>query len=126
MKLLTIVAPCIYLPMIYAMVAEDTTEISQRNETFDLERREGSHPSRERVCSGSSDGYYVPWEQTSDAIIKWCRAHAGQSVDKGKAIDDGPIKDGPKDGKYFSGSWHVEFYGMFDLSGLKDPTGTID
>lgn len=96
MKFLFLYAPLLYLPALYAM-PDDISPASP------IEARKGENTGR--LCD-FSDGYYVPWTSCSDAIVKWCRNHAGQSVPKGAWISDGPINGG-----YKSGKWNVELFG---------------
>ena len=53
-----------------------------------------------------SDGYYVSWDDTRDAIQKWCASHNDQTIEQGKSLDDGEVKG------YKSGIWKVKLYGM--------------
>ena len=61
-----------------------------------------------RVCD-FSQGYYVSWSDTSEAIKAWCSSHAGQTLGKGTSKSDTVQKTG---GTYMAGKQRVKLYGM--------------
>ncbi|KAI4184901.1 MAG: hypothetical protein LQ346_006023 [Caloplaca aetnensis] len=56
-----------------------------------------------RACD-FSDGYYVSWADTSNAIRYWCSVHSDVIVLNGKSVDDLTVTG------YKSGKWKVQLH----------------
>ena len=57
-----------------------------------------------------SQGHYVSWTDTVEAIKVWCSGHAGQTLKKGTSKSNTVLKTG---GFYMSEKVKVKLYGMF-------------
>ena len=108
MKLITFYA---YLLFVRGLLARsDDVAMSRHNFTTGgvLLRRSGNHNGR--VCD-FSDGHYVDWVDTSDAIEAWCSNNAGHVVHKGDRMAQTVRKT--SGGDYLSGTTKVKLYGKF-------------
>lgn len=67
-----------------------------------------------RACD-FSDGYYVSWADTSNAIRYWCSVHSDVIVLNGKSVDDLTVTG------YKSGKWKVQLHGESSRLHLASP-----
>ena len=109
MRLTTVLSFVLLVQTLHALSEDEAITVPGNSTNFLLVPRRGDNKIG-RHCD-FSQGRYVSWTDTSEAIKAWCSGHAGQTLKKGTSKSDTVLKTG---GFYMSDKVKVKLYGMFN------------